>query len=37
MQEVFNFKHVTTNVTELVEIMNKLEIKTYELCKVNTY
>lgn len=37
MEEVFNFKHVTTNVTELVEIMNKLEIKTYELCKVNTY
>ena len=37
MQEIFNFKHVTTNVTELVEIMNKLEIKTYELCKVNTY
>ena len=37
MQEVFNFKHVTTNVEELVEIMNKLEIKTYELCKVNTY
>jgi len=37
MQEIFNFKHVTTNVEELVEIMNKLEIKTYELCKVNTY
>ena len=37
MQEIFNFKHVTTNVTELVDLMNKLEIKTYELCKVNTY
>jgi len=37
MQEVFNFKHITTNTEELVEIMNKLEIKTYELCKVNTY
>lgn len=37
MQEIFTFKHVTTNIEELVEIMNKLEIKTYELCKVNTY
>ncbi|MBD45026.1 MAG: hypothetical protein CMC65_07380 [Flavobacteriaceae bacterium] len=37
MEEIFNFKHITTNVEELVEIMNKLEIKTYELCKVNTY
>jgi len=37
MQEIFNFKHVTNNVNEVVELMNKLEIKTYELCKVNTY
>lgn len=37
MEEIFNFKHITTNAEELVEIMNKLEIKTYELCKVNTY
>lgn len=37
MQEIFNFKHVTNSVNEVVELMNKLEIKTYELCKVNTY
>ena len=37
MEEIFNFKHVTTNVNEVVELTNKLEIKTYELCKVNTY
>lgn len=37
MQDIFNFKHVTNNVNEVVELMNKLEIKTYELCKVNTY
>ena len=37
MQEIFNFKHVTNNVNEVVELTNKLEIKTYELCKVNTY
>tara|TARA_B100000768_G_scaffold35483_1_gene34075 strand:- start:1011 stop:1448 length:438 start_codon:yes stop_codon:yes gene_type:complete len=37
MQEIFTFQHSTTNVNELVDIMNKLEIKTYELCKVNTY
>ena len=37
MEEIFNFKHSTTNTTELVDLMNKLEIKTYELCKVNTY
>ena len=37
MQEIFNFKHTTTNINELVDLMNKLEIKTYELCKVNTY
>ena len=32
-----SFKHSTNNVNEVVELMNKLEIKTYELCKVNTY
>ena len=37
MEEIFTFKHVTTNDTEVVDLMNKLEIKTYELCKVNTY
>ena len=37
MEEIFNFKHVTTYVSEVVEGPNKLEIKTYELCKVNTY
>jgi hypothetical protein len=37
MEEIFSFKHVTTNVNEVVELTNKLEIKTYELCKVNTY
>lgn len=37
MKEIFNFKHVTNNETEIVDLMNKLEIKTYELCKVNTY
>ena len=37
MQEIFNFKHVTNNVNEVVELTNKLEIKTYELCTVNTY
>ena len=37
MQEIFNFKHITNNVNEVVELTNKLEIKTYELCKVNTY
>jgi len=37
MKEIFNFKHITTSENELVELTNKLEIKTYELCKVNTY
>jgi hypothetical protein len=37
MEEIFNFKHITTSVNEVVELTNKLEIKTYELCKVNTY
>ena len=37
MEEIFTFKHVTTNDTEVINLMNKLEIKTYELCKVNTY
>ena len=37
MQDIFNFRHVTNNIHEVVELTNKLEIKTYELCKVNTY
>ena len=37
MEIVFNFSHVTTNTNEVVDLMNKLEIKTHELCKVNMY
>ena len=37
MEFVFNFSHVTTNTNEVVDLMNKLEIKTHELCKVNMY
>jgi len=37
MKDVFNFKHVTTNVNEVVELMNKLELKVHQLCKANTY
>ena len=37
MKDVFNFKHVTTNVNEVVELMNKLELKVHQLCKPNTY
>lgn len=37
MKDVFNFKHVTTNVNEVVELMDKLELKVHQLCKANTY
>lgn len=37
MKDVFNFKHVTTNLKELVELMDKLELKVHQLCKANTY
>lgn len=37
MKMIFNFSHSTTNITEVVNLMNKLEIKTHELCKANMY
>jgi hypothetical protein len=37
MKEIFKFKHVTTNDKEVIELMDRLEQKTKELCKVNTY
>lgn len=37
MKIIFSFSHSTTNVAEVVDLMNKLEIKTYELCKANMY
>lgn len=35
----FEFKHKTTNMTDLINTINKLERKTLEICqnKVNTY
>ncbi len=39
MQNIFEFKHETTNVNDLLNMINKLETKTKELCqsRVNTY
>jgi len=39
MKEVFTFKHETTSDADLLRVINKLEIKTKEICqsKVNTY
>lgn len=37
MKEIFNFKHETTSKKEIVELMDKLEQKTRNLCKVDTY
>jgi hypothetical protein len=37
MKDVFSFKHETTNKKEVVDLINKLEQKTKELCKVDTY
>lgn len=37
--DVFEFRHETTSVEDIVETINKLEIKVKEICrsKVNTY
>jgi len=39
MVDVFEFRHETTSVEDVVNTINKLEIKTKEICrsKVNTY
>lgn len=39
MEEVFEFRHETTNIDDLLNTINKLEIKTKEICqsKVNMY
>ena len=39
MKEIFQFRHETTNIDDLITEINKLEIKTKEICqnKVNTY
>lgn len=39
MLDVFEFRHETTSVEDVVNTINKLEIKTKEICrsKVNTY
>ena len=39
MKDVFEFRHETTNVDDLINVINTLETKTKEICqnKVNTY
>lgn len=39
MKDVFEFRHETTNVDDLINVINILETKTKEICqnKVNTY
>jgi len=39
MKEVFRFNHKTTSLDDLISVINKLEIKTKEICqsKVDTY
>ena len=38
MREVFQFRHETTSVRDLISVINKLETKTKEICqnKANT-
>lgn len=39
MKELFRFNHKTTNIDDVINVINKLEEKTLEICqsKVDTY
>lgn len=39
MEDIFQFRHETTSIDDLLSVIDKLEIKTREICqsKVNTY
>lgn len=37
MKELFSFKHSTSSMEEIVNLIEKLEEKTIELCSQNTY
>ena len=39
MKDIFTFRHETTNLDDLISVINKLETRTKEICqnRVNTY